>query len=110
MPTIEEILAERSTYLKGTGGDPGIAFRRRPLTIEIEHHNPAFEELRDTLLDGRRGTPASRPAFLSDQRATPDDVARLLDEMLRTGILQPAADQFVLPDVDAKRLPDRRLA
>ena len=103
MPTIEEILAERSAFLKGTGGDPGTALRRRPLTMEIEHHYPAFEELRDTLLDARPGTPASRPAFLRGQQATPDDLARLFDEMLRTGILQPAADQFVLPDVDARR-------
>ncbi len=103
MPTIEEILTERSAFLKWTGGDLETALRRRPLTQEIEHHYPAFEELRDTLLDSRPVSAADWPGFLRNQQATPDEVASLFDRMLRTGIVQPAADQFVLPDVDAKR-------
>ena len=103
MPTIEEILAQRSAFLKGTGGDHDTAVRRQALTLEIEHHYPAFEELRDTLLDARPGKPADRPSFLRTKQATDDEVARLFDEMLRNRILQPEADQYVLPDMDARR-------
>jgi len=103
MPTIEEILASRSAYLKGTGGDPDTALRRRPLTIEIEHRYPAFEDLRDMLLDARSRRGTDGPSFLRNRQTADGDTERLFDEMLRSGILLPQADQFVLSDVDARR-------
>lgn len=103
MPTIEQILASRSAFLKGRGGDPDVAQARRSLTMEIEHNYPAFEELRDTLLDVRSAQRAAGSGFLRHRASTPDDVYRLFDVLLDNGVVQPQADQFILPDVDAKR-------
>lgn len=103
MPNIEEILKDRSACLKGSGGDPGAALRRRMLTMEIEHNYPAFETLRDTLLDASPANANTRPGFLRARETTDEDVARLFDEMLHSGVVCPDADRFVLPDVDAKR-------
>lgn len=103
MPNIEEILKDRSACLKGKGGDPDAALKRRSLTMDIEHHYPAFETLRDTLLETQPQKAAIRPAFLRAGEASDDDVSRLFDGMLETGVVCPDADRFVLPDVDAKR-------
>lgn len=50
MQTIENILNNRSAFLKGAGGDRQAAERRRGLTMAIEQNYPAFETLRDQLL------------------------------------------------------------
>jgi hypothetical protein len=103
MPTIDDILASRSAFLKGSPGDREAAHGRCELTMEIEHNYPAFERLRDALLDARRVREAQTSGFLHKRRGTDEDEWRLFDMMLQHGILQHDADQFVLSDVSARR-------
>jgi hypothetical protein len=103
MPTIDDILASRSAFLKGTPGDRESAHARCELTKEIEHNYPAFERLRDALLNVRRGKDHSTTTFLHKRASNHEDEWRLFDLMMQYGLLKQDADQFVLPDVDARR-------
>ena len=103
MPTIDDILANRSAFLKGAAGDRDAAHARCELTKEIEHNYPAFERLRDALLNVHRGKHGGNTTFLHKHASTHEDEWRLFDLLMQYGVLKQDADQFVLPDVDARR-------
>ena len=103
MQTIEDILASRSAHLKGTPGNHDAAIARRELTLDIEHHYPAFERLRDALLNSQVHVSENRSNFLRNRDFSDDDVHRLFDGMLGNGLLAREADQYVLPSMDARR-------
>lgn len=103
MPTIDDILTKRSSFLKGRAGDEEMASSRRELTMDIEHNYPAFETLRDVLLNTKRLDHTKGSRFLRNGGASDEDADRLFDGMLSHGILRQDADQFVLNDPDARR-------
>jgi len=99
MYTIENILAARHAFLKGKGGDKQLAQGRRDLTMAIEHNYPAFEIMRDDLVDqppARKKPSAARPP-------DPVDFNFLFDSMLSHQLIHRNDDQFLLKDVNARR-------
>ncbi len=103
MQTIEKILSSRSARLKGTAGDPGEALARRDLTMLIEHHYPAFEVVRDALMEAAPLAGRSVSSFLRNKASADDDVGMLFDAMLHHNLIQRTHDQFGLPDLSARR-------
>ncbi len=60
MPSIAELLRQRSAFLKGCGGDENEALSRQALLRLIGNEYRAFEPLRDVLLNGPGLDPAAQ--------------------------------------------------
>ncbi len=94
--SIESLLKERNAKLKPGGGESSYAVEREPLTKVIQANYPAFELVRDAVL--------SRHPRDVDLHAQFDDHShRIIEELGRFDMLDPAAERPRALGVDAKR-------
>jgi hypothetical protein len=92
--SIESLLKRRGAWLKGNGGDRGLAEARSGLTRRIAEHYPVFEQLRDHVLHG--GAPLEQ----DDHR----DLARdLVSHMEDLGLVTCETTGKAIPHLSGKK-------
>ncbi len=79
------------------------ALGRRDLTMLIEHHYPAFETVRDALMDCAPPEGRLVSSFLRNKATGDEDVGMVFDAMLSHGLIEREHDLFGLPDLAARR-------
>jgi len=102
MQTIENILINRSAFLKGTGGDQQAAERRRDLTMAIEQNYPAFEVLRDNLLGTGSSNKPKRSGEHPDAALAPES-GFLFERMQQHELVKLDDGQINFSGPDARR-------
>ena len=102
MQTIENILTNRSAFLKGKGGDRQAAEKRRDLTMAIQQDYPAFETLRDNLLGSGSSSKPNRPDEQLDA-ALKQGSGFLMERLHQHELLKLDEGQVDLNGPDARR-------
>jgi hypothetical protein len=98
--SIQELLEARGAWLKGAGGNAGLADKRATLTKRLANNYAAFESLRDTLLRTTEEVAHHRGEII---QSIPDSGRDLLEDLLSHGLVLREQHGHVVCEVNGKR-------